>query len=88
MTLKRHQKFRLELEKKWSEKWFKFVTSHHICGLGNISENPNITMEFIEAHPEYKWNWSNVSYNPNLTIEFIGSHPQYPWDWRIISKKS
>ena len=27
MTLKRHQKFRLETEKKWTEKWFKFVIS-------------------------------------------------------------
>ena len=25
--------------------------------------NPNLTMEFIEAHPDYPWDWSNIVKN-------------------------
>ena len=32
-------------------------------------KNPYITMEFIEAHPEYDWKWDWVSDNPNLYNE-------------------
>ena len=41
-------------------------------------------MEFIEAHPEYPWNWPRVSDNPNLTMEFI-EDPEYNWDWKGVS---
>ena len=33
--------------------------------------NPNITMEFIEKHPENPWNWYFISRNPNITLEII-----------------
>ena len=63
MVLKRHQQFRLDAEKKWTEKWFKFITSHFDCDWTweEIQRNSNVTMEFIEAHPEYPWNWKAVS---------------------------
>ena len=85
MTLKRHQKFWLELEKKWTEKWFKFITSLKDGYWGDFSKNPNLTMELIESHPEYKWNWRGVSSNPNLTMHFIEAHPEYDWDWSCVS---
>jgi hypothetical protein len=36
--------------------------------------NPNITMEFIEKHPEKPWEWFYISSNPNITMEFIEKH--------------
>ena len=86
MALERHQKFRLEVEKKWTEKWFKYITSRNGCDWYSISKNPNITMDFIESHPEYNWNWFFVSGNPNLTIEFIEDHPKYNWNWQEVSR--
>ena len=77
MSLKRHQKFRLEAEKKWTEKWFKFVTSKIHWKSYWISKNPNLTMEFIEEHLDYDWDWYGVSKNPNLTVEFIEDHLEY-----------
>ena len=73
MILKRHKKFWMEVQEKWTEKWFKFITSQHHWELWIVSENPNITIEFIEEHPEYNWDWSDVSYNPSLTIKFIAA---------------
>ena len=42
-------------------------------------------MEFIEAHPDYEWDWYLLSMNPNLTIKFIEEHPQYDWNWEYVS---
>lgn len=33
------------------------------------SQNPNVTMEMIEARPEKPWDWSWISQNPNITME-------------------
>ena len=35
----------------------------------------DITMEFIEEHPEKPWDWSGISVNPNITMEIIEKHP-------------
>ena len=48
MTLKRHQKFWLDAEKKWTEKWFKFFISQDDWDWEGVSYNPNVTIEFIE----------------------------------------
>src|SRR5437868_13050506 len=32
-----------------------------------ISQNPNISFDFVLTHPELKWNWYGLSYNPNLS---------------------
>ena len=45
-----------------------------------------MTLDFIEAHPEYPWDWSGVSWNPNLTMDFIEAHPEYPWNWDVVSR--
>ena len=85
MAFKRQQLFWLEAEKKWTEKWFKFITSQYDKNINVISRNPNLTMEFIEGNPEYNWDWYGVSYNPNLTMEFIEAHPEYNWNCNGVS---
>ena len=30
----------------------------------NLSWNPSITPEFVEAHADWEWNMCNLSYNP------------------------
>ena len=47
-----------------------------------ISQNPNITMDIIEKHPNQKWSWFNgISTHPNITMEIIEKYPNHPWDW-------
>ncbi|MDD4930569.1 MAG: hypothetical protein PHG66_00240 [Candidatus Colwellbacteria bacterium] len=43
-----------------------------------MSKNPNITPEFVLAHPEIPWNWYMLSNNPSITPEFILTHPEKP----------
>ena len=50
-----------------------------------ISRNPNITLDFIEANPDKPWDWSGISLNPNITFDFIEANPDKPWDWFEIS---
>ena len=38
---------------------------------GDISSNPNLTMNMIKQYPDKKWNWDKVYANPLLTIEDI-----------------
>src|SRR5208283_3501814 len=53
-----------------------------------VSQNPNITPEYIETHPELPWRWHSISYNPNITPEFIESHPELPWNWNCIISRN
>jgi hypothetical protein len=52
----------------------------------SISSNSNLTMEYVEAHPEKPWNWNCISMNPNVTMEYIEAHPEKKWNWHWISK--
>ena len=68
MSLERFKNYRKETNKKWSEKWFTFITSKVENWIyegrklnHDISIHPNITLEFVEEHPEYPWNWEGVS---------------------------
>lgn len=54
-----------------------------------LSRNPNISLEYIESHPDspYNWNWPyGISYNPNLTLDFILKHKNKRFDWNLISR--
>ena len=40
--------------------------------------NVNLTMEFINNHPNKKWNWKNISLNPNITLHDILNNQDKP----------
>jgi len=50
-----------------------------------LSINPNITMEIVEAHPDKPWKWYGLSKHPNITWEIIETHPDKPWNWSDLS---
>ena len=50
-----------------------------------ISANPNVTLAYVDEHPEKPWDWRAISSNPNLTIKYIDDHPEKPWEWSAIS---
>ena len=54
------------------------------CGL---SDNPNLTIEFIAKHLDKNWRWDYVSYNPNITMDIIEKYINLiPWNWTYVSE--
>lgn len=61
--------------------------------MGLLSGNPNITLDYIDSHPEFDWVYggyqsfgqSSISSNPNLTLNYIYDHPNESWNWNRIS---
>ena len=49
-----------------------------------ISNNDNITIDFVEKHIDKPWDWEQVSWSDYLTMEFIEKYPDKPWDWEGI----
>ena len=45
-----------------------------------------IPLEFIQNHPELKWEFGGVSRNPNLTWEFVMANLDKRWDWKALSR--
>ena len=50
----------------------------------NISSNPNITYQLIDANPNKSWDWFWISKNPNITWDIIINNLDKPWDWDYI----
>jgi hypothetical protein len=46
-----------------------------------VSSNPGITMEDVQANPDYPWDIIGLSKNPNLTIDYIVRNYDKYWDW-------
>lgn len=53
--------------------------------LAGLSQNPNITMDIIEANFKLNWSFERISCNPNLTLEFIEKHLDKKWNYYILS---
>ena len=51
-----------------------------------LSQNPNITFEFILQHPDKDWDWGVLSENPNITFEQVLQNPDKPWDFYCLSE--
>ena len=45
-----------------------------------LSCNNNIDMEFIIAHPEYRWNWNWISGRSCTTMDMVEEYPNEPWE--------
>ena len=62
-------------------------TNVDIISWYGLSQNPNITEEFIEAnHQKIDWYW--LSDNPSISTDFIEKHLDHEWDWSKISRKT
>src|SRR5205085_974364 len=44
--------------------------------LYGLSQNPNISFDFVLAHPELKWDWYGLSDSPNISFDFVLAHPE------------
>lgn len=48
--------------------------------------NPSLTLDMIDAYPEFTWNWQNLSCSPNMTLEYVLKHRDRNWNWAFLSK--
>ena len=87
VSQKRTKKVRDIINKEWHNYWWKFINSYQCECLdwSWISENPNLTMDIINANLDKPWEWYFVSHNPNITIKDILDNPDKPWEWDYIS---
>ena len=79
------------LRDEWIENvWLKFVKE--FAKIKNykirwIIRNPNISLDFIEKHPEFDWNYYEISDNPNITFDFVQKCGiDKPWCWYALSR--
>ena len=50
------------------------------------SDNPEITVNDMFAHPELRWCWLGVNCNKSLSIDIINQYPNLDWYWEDISR--
>ncbi len=57
-------------------------------GAPGLSNNPNLTLKFIEKYIDKPWEWGEfgLSNHPIMTIDFFEKHKTKPWDERCITK--
>lgn len=54
-----------------------------------ISQNPNVTVEFIRKHPDIDWDMYEISSNnPNITPEIVMANLDLDWDIDYLAGRS
>ena len=66
-----------DLKNEWSNHWFQFILDNpdKDWHWQDISENPTITWEIIQANPDKDWCWESISRHPDITWDIIQDNP-------------
>lgn len=70
-----------------SMRMYSDISSSNSGGRDIFSNNPNVTLEWLEEYPDRNWDWDKLSNHPNLTFEWLKCFPTKPWNWELICKK-
>lgn len=67
-----------ELMKRQDERWdVRFV-----------SDSPMFTLDIIENHNWWIWDWTNITFNPNLNANFVKKYINKPWHYKhLLNRK-
>ena len=49
-----------------------------------MSNNPNISTEFIAKNIDFGWDFDLLSANPNVTEDLVERFPEKPWNWVVL----
>lgn len=64
---------------------FKDKTNADIAwSMYGFSQNRNVTIETVLAHPKIKWDANGLTLNPNMTYDIIKAHPEISWNMQIL----
>jgi hypothetical protein len=62
-------------------------TNPNELGYSMLNYNPNLTLEFIKANPNYQWDWRRLSRNQHLTMDFVDEYFDLDnTNWNFISQ--
>lgn len=50
-----------------------------------VSQNPNVTIEFVLENLDEDWDWNELSRNKGINIDNIDSHSKLPWNFKFVS---
>jgi hypothetical protein len=45
----------------------------------HISNNPLMTMTYVNKHPDESWSWCGLTCNTAMSLAYIEAHPEKPW---------
>ena len=51
-----------------------------------VSENHNVTYEFMQSRPDAECCLVALSRNPHVDLNIVFAYPNGPWDWKSVSK--
>ena len=69
--------------------WFDYIKEHpdkNWVDYYEISQNPNITWDIIEANPDKPWQYGVVDRNPNITWDIVEANLDKPWRYDWLAK--
>ena len=65
----------------WFDKHPQFFPSDHAFDEIELSQHPNLELDWMERFPDHKWKSNTLSANPRVTIEFLRKYPDFNWYW-------
>ncbi len=83
-TIKNRQYFTMKHTPKYfSLEYIKNLPDDSWC-FQELSYNPGITWDMVQANPNKKWNYWNLSENPSITWEIVQANPDKQWNYRNL----
>lgn len=64
------------------------ANSKRVClpwDLSDVSNNPNVNISHVIAHPDWPWDWYFLSMNPGINFQDVMDYPDLPWYWQSLS---
>lgn len=79
-----------EFLNEWSTEWFDknylSIANDWDWIYQDLSRNPNVTWEIVQANSKIRWNYSFLSLNPNITRKIVCANPDKPWNYYVLGK--
>ena len=76
-----------EIKIEWSFHWFQYIKDNPgKYSLDELSSNPNITWEIVQANPNILWDYDFLSMNPNITWEIVQANQDKKWYYNWLSQ--
>ena len=91
--IKRINFYRIEVEKKWGEKYWNFILNYKkkkSLNWHSVCINPNLTAEMINRYLNGNMYhaYESLSGNPNLTWDIVRNNIDKSWKWRLFLSNS
>ena len=52
-----------------------------------LSDNPNLSMDFLSQHIDQQWDWDYLSNHPNITMDFVEKNIKQGWNLYNLARR-